>query len=181
MRLPTQLTGGDGDTTVPYTQGFKARMIERMAGPERISATALSRETGVAQPTLSRWLRERTLAGMSDDKPKGRRTWTPQEKLRVVQEASQLDDDQLGAFLRREGLHEEQLREWCEAALAGLAPPKRSRSKKSPEQKRIAELERELLRKDKALAEVAALLALKKKVQAIWGDEDDDTDTRSAT
>ena len=44
---------------------------------------------------------------------------------------------------------------------------------------RIKELERELRRKDKALAETAALLVLKKKVQAIWGDEDDDTEPKS--
>ena len=38
------------------------------------------------------------------------------------------------------------------------------------DQKRIKHLERELKRKEKALAEVAALLVLQKKVQAIWGD-----------
>ena len=40
--------------------------------------------------------------------------------------------------------------------------------------KRIKELERELRRKDKALAETAALLVLKKKAQAIWGDREDE-------
>ena len=40
------------------------------------------------------------------------------------------------------------------------------------ERKRIKELERELRRKDAALAETAAILALRKKVQAIWGDEE---------
>jgi hypothetical protein len=45
--------------------------------------------------------------------------------------------------------------------------------------KRIKELERELNRKEKALAEAAALLVLKKKVQEIWGDEDDTMDSRS--
>lgn len=166
---------------MPYTEGFKARMVARMSGPEAISATALAREVGVTQPTLSRWLRERRLAVMKSNAPKRRRSWSPQEKLRVVYEASQIEDAKLGEFLRREGLREEQLKEWIGAALQGLAPPKRSRSRKTPEQKRIKELERELRRKEKALAEVAALLALKKKVDAIWGDGDDDTDTRSAT
>ena len=55
----------------------------------------------------------------------------------------------------------------------------RRRAKVSPEAKRIRELEKELLRKDKALAEAAALIVLKKKAQAIWGDEDDDTNPRS--
>ena len=170
---------------MPYNEGFKARMIQRMAGPEGITATALSKEVGIGQPTLSRWLRERSVGGMTDDKPKTRRTWTAAEKLRVVQEASQLESDELGGLLRREGLHETQLKEWVEAvnvaALASLAPAKRSRSKRTPEQKRIDELEKELTRKEKALAEVTALLVLKKKVQELWGDGDDDTDTRRGT
>ncbi len=169
-----------------YTQGFKTRMIQRMAGPERITANALSKEVGVAQPTLSRWLREGSLSEMTDKTPKqGRRTWTPAEKLRVVQQAAQLSDDELGVLLRREGVHASQLDEWTEAvksaSLAALTPPKRSRAKKSPEQKKIHALEKELNRKDRALAEVTAILALKKRVQEIWGDGDDDTDTRSGT
>lgn len=170
---------------MPYTEGFKVRMIQRMAGSEGISATALSSEVGVAQPTLSRWLRERSLARMPHETPEKRRAWTPTQKLRAVQEASQLSDDELGAFLRREGVHASQLNEWIEvvkaASLQALAPSKRSRTKKSPEQKKINALEKELNRKDKALAEVTAILALKKRIQEIWGDADDDTDTRSGT
>lgn len=186
MRLPfSQSIGGDGGTTVPYTQGFKARMIQRMAGPEGITANTLSREVGVAQPTLSRWLREGSLAQMTDETAKQRRMWTPAQKLRVVQQTSQLTDDELGAFLRREGVHTSQLNEWLEvvktASLAALTPSKRSRAKKSPEQKKIHALEKELNRKDRALAEVTAILVLKKRIQEIWGDADDDTDTRSGT
>ena len=170
---------------MPYTEGFKARMVQRIAGPKGITAYALSKEVGVSQPTLSRWVRERSLSGMTDESPKKRRTWTATKKLRVVQEASQLSDEDLGAFLRREGLHQAQLDEWTEvvkaAALAGLAPPKRSKAKRSPEEKKIRALEKDLNRKDRALAEVTAILALKKRVQEIWGDGDDDTDTRSGT
>jgi hypothetical protein len=57
--------------------------------------------------------------------------------------------------------------------LIGLEPKPAKRA----ETKRINELEKELRRKDKALAETAALLVLKKKAQAIWEDEDDDTDS----
>ena len=74
-------------------------------------------------------------------------------------EASRLSDEQLGAFLRREGLHEATLREWRAAALEALGTPKTARA----ETRRVRELERELRRKDKALAETAALLVLQKK------------------
>lgn len=165
-----------------HSEGFKARMVQRMAGPEGISATRLSREVGVAQPTLSRWLREATLNGMSS-KPKGKgssgsrvRSW--EEKLEVVLKASALSDEELGAFLRHEGVHEAQLREWREAVASALKPKPGAR-KRSPEARRIRELEKELRRKDAALAEAAALLTLSKKVRELWGDEDDDTRTKS--
>ena len=107
---------------------------------------------------------------------KSPRRWTPQEKLRVLNEASKLSGEELGAFLRREGLHGAQLEEWRRLAIEALGAAKK-RSRKSPEVRRVKELEKELRRKEKALAEVTALLALKKKVQEIWGDGDDDTTT----
>ena len=170
---------------MPYTEGFKARMIERMAGPEGISATALSKEVGVAQPTLSRWLRlrpTRRVAAMKDRRqdPKDKKR-TPEQKLRLVLEASRLSGQELGAFLRREGLHEAELKEWTAAATQALSSKPKSKAKSSREAKRIRELEKDLRRKEKALAEVTALLALKKKLEAIWGDGDDDTPTRSGT
>ena len=172
-----------------YSQGFKARMVQRMVGSEALTATALSRDVGIAQPTLSRWVRQaRRLPRMNNEKNNptpSRRTWTAEEKVRVVLEAAAISDDELGAFLRREGLHEARLMEWRTCVIAGGIDAMRNRnrkaSKRTPEAKKIRELERELHRKDKALAEVAALLALKKKVQEIWGDEDDSIPTRRGT
>ena len=170
-----------------YTEGFRSRMVKRMSGVERISACALCKETGVSQGTLSRWLRNaRTLTGMGNGKhnkqgaAKSSPRWTVAEKLRMVVESAALSDEDLGAFLRREGLHQAQLDQWREAALDALADGEGNRRKKpSREAKRIKELEKELRRKEKALAETAALLVLKKKAQQIWGDEDDPTRTKN--
>jgi len=165
-------------------------MVERMAGPERISATRLAEDVGVPQPTLSRWLREAPKVAPMANKKKSRKGETTKrpnrrtadDKLRIVLEAAQLRDEELGAFLRQEGVHEAQLLEWQASVKAALSPKsKRSSGKASPEAKRIRELEKDLRRKEKALAEVTALLALKKRIAEIWGDEDDDTPTRSGT
>ena len=105
---------------------------------------------------------------------------TPAEKLQLVNEASALSDDELGEFLRKNGIHSVQLEQWRQEAMSGLgAPPRKPSNKHTPEAKKIRELEHEIRRKDKALAETAALLVLKKKARAIWGDEDDDTTPRS--
>jgi hypothetical protein len=161
-------------------------MIERMAGREQISANALAQEVGVSQSSLSRWLRmrpSRKVAQMTKDERRGAKTRTMIEKLRIVLEASELGDEELGAFLRREGLHEAQLKEWTEAATTALSSKSKSKRKAeaTAEAKRIRELEKNLRRKDKALAEVTALLVLKKKAEEIWGVADDDTDTVSGT
>ena len=171
-----------------YTDGFKSRLVQRMAGPEGITAAALGRELGLSQPTLSRWLREAsTVDGMSSQNSgngKGleRKSWTPEGKLRLLGAACQVSDADLGAFLRSEGLHETTLRHWQQAATEALAAvDKPRRAKKSPEAKRVTELEQELARKEKALAELAALMVLKKKARAIWGDEADGTNARNET
>jgi hypothetical protein len=88
---------------------------------------------------------------------------------------------ELGEFLRRRGLHEDQLRQWQETADAGALESLRGRKPagKSAETKRVKELERELRRKEKALAEAAALLVLRKKAEALWGDEDASTESKT--
>ncbi len=165
-----------------YPETFKAKMVQKLTVPGAPSATALSEEVGVPQPTLSKWVREAgRVGGMGKTRRRkaGKRPqdWTAEEKLEAVVEAASLSEEDLGVFLRGRGLHSAHLGQWREQLVAGL---KARRSKKSsPEARRIRELERELRRKDKALAETAALLVLKKKVQAIWGDEDGDTTPRS--
>jgi transposase-like protein len=167
-----------------YSEKFKAKMVQRMLGPNAVSATALGGEIGISQPTLSRWLRETsTLSGMAkrsgksgggQAKRKRPQYLSVQDKLRLVVEASVLSEEELGEFLRRSGIHKAQLEQWS-SAVTGALEAKPKAAAKNPEAKKISQLERELLRKDKALAETAALLVLKKKVRAIWGDEDDDT------
>jgi transposase len=174
---------------VDYSASFRARMVERMSGPRAISANALSKEIGVQQPTLSRWLREAaTVRPVSKKKskptpaartPRRPADWPAEEKVRVVLESAGLADAELGAFLRREGLHEPDLARFREevrsAAVAGLSARRKARAGSSEEHKRIKTLERELKRKEAALAETAALLVLRKKLNALWEDEGDDT------
>lgn len=161
-------------------------MVTRMAGPEDSSACELSRQVGVSHATLSRWLREaRSLRSMTtpENPPISPRKWSPEEKLRIVAEARQLSPQELGAYLRNQGVHAAQLQEWMRAATEGLgaAITHAAKRTKGAELRRIRELERELRRKDAALAEVTALLALQKKVHLLWGDADDPTATRSGT
>jgi transposase-like protein len=164
-----------------YTAAFRLEMVRRMSGPGAGSARALSRETGITQGTLSRWLFDaRTLPVVSDSKTKPKLR-TPEEKLRLVLASAGLDGEELGAFLRKEAVHEVELRDWRKAMLEGLSGGRPALS--SSDAKTIKGLEKELRRKDRALAEVAALIVLKKKAQALGllEPEDDDTDGNSGS
>ena len=92
-----------------------------------------------------------------------------EEKIRILAKASTLTGAELSDFLQREGVLQAEHEQWRlalgEEGRASLATVKRIRT-----------LERELARKEKALAEAAALLVLKKKLQALEEDEDDGTD-----
>jgi len=162
-----------------YSEAFKANMVKKLMTPGGPTASALSIRSGICQPTLSRWLRDAKEEGMSQRKPSERvprrpDEWKPEEKLRLLAHAEGLAGDALGEFLRREGVHEADLAEWRGATLVALGTRVKTPAV-SGDARRVRELERELLRKDKALAETAALLVLKKKVHDYWGDEDDST------
>lgn len=166
-------------------------MLQRMLGPDPISANKLAEEAGVCQSTLSRWSREASdqvnkrgnRVERPSDSNESRRVRPEDlpaaEKLRLLREAGELSQDDLGAFLRRHGIHKAQLEDWHQKALQALQKPKKARSSQSSELRRIRELEKELQRKDSALAEVTALLALKKKLEALWGEEDEGTRPRN--
>jgi transposase-like protein len=162
-------------------------MIQKMTGSRPLSANALSREVGISQSTLSRWLRDAARTPRShvarNMKEKGEILiakrpvdWSPEEKFNLVLEASSIPEGELGAFLRRKGVHEAQLAEWRQMMLSALKTAKAQPSaQKTSESRRIRQLESELNRKEKALAETAALLVLQKKVQILWGDEENPT------
>ena len=162
-----------------YTAAFRAEMVRRMTGPAATTGRALARETGIGQGTLSQWLNSaRTLPVVSDSttRPAVR---IPEEKLRLVLESFGLEGEQLGAFLRRHGVHEVELRDWRKTMLEGLGGGRPAL--RGTDAKVIKNLEKELRRKDRALAEIAALVVLKKKAQALGllEPEDDDTDSSS--
>lgn len=156
--------------TKPYSEAFKKKMVNRLIGKDAVSALQLARETGVRQQNLSRWLAEaRSLPVMADKRLK-HAARSIADKARIVAEAASLEGDKLTALLQREGVKLAELEHWR------LALDDRA-SSSTAMTRRVRNLERELARKDKALAEAAALLVLKKKLEQVYvEDEEDDTD-----
>ena len=156
-----------------FSVAFKQKMVERLTGRNAVSATQLTRETGVHQQNLSRWLQEARSLPIMADRPKPVRVWTIEQKARVLASACQLSAEKLTAYLEEQGVKLAEYEQWRIALDEGGAAS-------TSTNKRIRQLERELARKEKALAEAAALLILKKKVDTLYGeDEDDDTSARN--
>jgi hypothetical protein len=87
-------------------------MVGRLVGKEAMSALQLSRESGIAQQLLSRWLRDaRSLPLMTSKSVKGL-SWTVEQKARFLAEASRLGPEQLHAYLEREGVKAVEFERW---------------------------------------------------------------------
>jgi transposase len=155
--------------TRPYSLAFKQKMVDRLTGKDALNPSQLARETGLRQQSLSRWLQEaRSLPLVSADK-RVEIKWSVEQKARIVLEGCKLSGSQLTAYLERDGVQLAHFERWRLA----LAEDGQSSVAST---KRIRMLERELVRKEKALAEAATLLVLKKTIESHYQDEADDID-----
>lgn len=162
-----------------YSNKFKETAIKRMLPPENASVKRLSKEIGVSDVALYTWRKEAYKRGytMSGD-TKNPEKWNAHEKMLVVVESYSMNEEELSEYCRRRGLYKEQIIAWRETCIKAnqpsTGPAKYSPEEHKDDKKRIKELEKELNRKEKALAEAAALLVLRKKAQAIWGEDEED-------
>ena len=148
-----------------YSENFKGRAVARLLPPESAAVDVVAREVGVGAGTLERWRDD------VQSMPARGRAWTAASRLEAVIVTATLDEASKSAWCREHGVYQAELDKWRASATTALAEPEEARA--SPQatrqdRKRIKELERELLRKDRALAETAALLVLSKKVAVIF-------------
>ena len=154
-------------------------LVRKMMPPNAQSVAQVHRETGISEPTLCAWRnRYRAEGQVVPADPLNPENWSGENKLAVVIETAALNEQELAEYCRRKGLYPEQIQRWREAAAGGNDDTQRlspaERRELQAERKKTRQLEKELRRKDKALAEAAALLILEKKAQAIWGGDGDD-------
>jgi transposase-like protein len=107
-------------------------------------------------------------------KPKAtRRSFTAQQKLRILRETDALEPGELGAYLRRRGLYSSHLSTWRkqreEGLLASLSPKKRGAPPKPPEARRVTELERELVQLRRKLERAETIIDVQKKLCGLLG------------
>ena len=161
-----------------YPREMKEAVIAKLL-EEDVIISDVQRETGIGMNTLYRWRDEaRSKHGLSaTTKYKTADKWSGQDKFTVVLETANLSEIEFSEYCREKGIYPEQVREWREACVNANDNKAEQNAKASRElrleRKERERLEKELDRKDKALAEAAALLVLRKKADAIWGTDDE--------
>jgi transposase len=161
-----------------HSPELKEAILRRLLPPNNESITKVSREEGIPQGTLTRWKNEAKAQGIAAPTGENAETWSTQDKFLIVVETASMNESDLAEYARKKGLYVEQIKAWrdaCVNANGGVAREAANLHHELKEsQKARKKLEKEIQRKDKALAEAAALLVLSKKANAIWGDPEDD-------
>lgn len=146
--------------------------MARLLPPESAAIEVVSREAGISVATLERWRAVGLAGGFGGGA--GSQRWTAAARLQAVITTAAMDETTRSAWCREQGLYPADLDAWKQDAIAGLGEPRAASAAEAREdRRRVKELERQLHRKDRALAETAALLVLSKKLAAVFHDGED--------
>lgn len=169
-----------------FNQSFKIQAVEKALS--RNSTTTLKEvadSLGIGQSTLDKWIvksRNHEFEPVTETSNVGRMTiekrpqdWSLEEKLNLIIACDSLDGDAVSALCRERGVYPHHVKQWKQDFVGGakIATKAQVRSESKSLKSENKALKKELNRKDRALAETAALLVLQKKVNAIWGGDED--------
>ena len=165
--------------TLGYSVEFKKAAVQKLILRGSKTVAAICQELGVSTPSIYEWKRFYAIDDGMKRSPKRPQDWSAAEKFQAVMEFSQLNEQEQGEFLRREGLHTDHIEIWKKQMQGGLetggtAISREAKAEASQLKAEINDLKKDLQRKDRALAETTALLVLKKKANLLWGNGEDE-------
>lgn len=156
-----------------YSFERKLAVLDKMLPPHNLTVSEVALHEGISESCLYNWRKQakeegRPVPGSRKPTPE---EWSSQDKFAVLMETAPLTAQELSEYCRSKGLYPEQIERWKQAFIQGFSPSKSEPGLKAA-QKEIQHLKKAMSRKDKALAEAAALLVLQKKFQALWEEEE---------
>ena len=161
-----------------YSDERKQFILTKLLSPQSQSIAEIARTEGISPQTLYDWRNKARASGVFMPNHSSFPCWDKHTKLQVVIESAALNAEELSAYCREKGVYPEQIEQWRSACLEGVSAepvdPKAIKREVRQLKKDKKTLERELRRKDKALAESAALLVLSKKYNALMMGEEDE-------
>ena len=164
-----------------YSQSFKDNVVEKaLKRNPSVTLEEITKEHNVSRSALSRWIKEAQQLEQSTSmnplkKEKRPQDWSCSERLQAVIDCGGLDEQAISAYCRKQGIYTHHIIQWkkdflsAERSVVNASTQAQLKQLKSDNK----QLQQELRRKEKALAETAALLVLKKKAQHLWGSSED--------
>lgn len=170
-----------------FTQSFKIQAVEKvLERANDVTIKDIADNLGVGYSTLGKWIvlaQKQQLEPLQDNKvhrmtkEKRPQDWSAEEKLNMVIACASLDEEKISELCRVQGIFPHHIKQWKQDFISRQITSAKESSTADYKtlRKENTVLKKELNRKDKALAETAALLVLQKKVKAIWGSDEDNS------
>ena len=162
-----------------YPETVKASILAKAMAPNGANLVQLAKESDIPYATLYTWKKNMIENSKvnATTAPKRPQDKSAESKLQAVIETLGKTEEELGAYCRANGIYTHHLISWKDEILKALggsrAKTKVDKTKNKQAKQEIKELKRNLRRKESALAEVSALLILKKKADLLWGESED--------
>ena len=158
-----------------YSNELREAILRRVLPPNSEPISRVAAEERISEQTIRNWrdkAQEDSVSVTDFSSPAD--AWSTQDKFLVVVETAKMNEAELAEYARKKNLYVDQIRNWRDACLnanGGMAKEAaRLHKELKAAERKNRDLTRELSRKEKALAETAALLVLRKKADAIWGE-----------
>lgn len=167
-----------------FSQSFKIQAVKKALNrSDTVNIPDVALSLGIARSTLQRWIAEareqkldnKTVGDNIMGKEKKPQDWSTEERFNMLLRCEGLEAEELNELCREQGVYPHHIKQWKQDFVMGNSHNNKTAKafKIKPLQQEIKALKKELNRKEKALAETAALLVLQKKVNAIWGNDED--------
>lgn len=165
---------------VRYSSERKEAVLKKLLPPHNMTVMEVARSEGIAYQTLYHWRDKAKKEGRPvPGKKLTSNDWSAEAKFAVLIETAPMSEAEVSQYCRENGLFREQVQQWKQDCLGGFTTSevqaKTIKQQAKSDKAEIKSLQRELRYKEKALAETAALLVLRKKLNALWEDDNEES------
>ena len=157
---------------IRYSEAFIEQALFKVYSRGKRTVQSVAEELNVNCHTVKNWMKRKELSTVSVSATKERRPqdWSAEQQLVALHQTNGLSGEALQTWCRENGLFAHHLTSWKTAFCADVKVASGNREIRVLKDEN-EQLKRELIRKERALAEAAALLILQKKFRALWEDE----------
>jgi transposase-like protein len=157
---------------IRYSEAFIEQALFKVYSRGKRTVKSVAEELNVNCHTVKNWMKRKEVGpvGVLETKERRPQDWSAEEQLLALHETHGMAGEALQTWCRENGLFAHHLTSWKAAFCADVRTAPVSREIRVLKDEND-QLKRELVRKERALAEAAALLILQKKFRALWEDE----------